>query len=79
MQPEGLQEKQDELMNLMTIMYTTLQEILNDRAGMAAVQEKLRKFWQTYLIIDQTSANHMPLQSRSIPMWQNMCCQWLPE
>lgn len=43
MQPESLQEKQDELMNLMTIMYTTLQEILNDRAGMAAVQEKLCK------------------------------------
>lgn len=40
---EGLQEKQDELMNLMTIMYMAAQETTNDRAGMASVRESLRE------------------------------------
>lgn len=40
---EGLQEKQDELMNLMTIMYMTAQETINDRSGMASVRESLRE------------------------------------
>lgn len=38
-----MQETQDELMNLMTIMYMTMQEVLNDRKGMVLVHEKLRK------------------------------------
>jgi hypothetical protein len=38
-----MQETQDELMNLMTIMYMTMQEVLNDRKGMVSVHEELRK------------------------------------
>lgn len=38
---EGTQEAQDELMNLMTIMYIAIQEVLNDRNAMAKVQTKL--------------------------------------
>lgn len=30
-------------MNLMTITYITIQEVLNDRTGMAEVQTRLRK------------------------------------
>jgi hypothetical protein len=33
---------EDELMNLMTIIYLTFQEIVNDRKGMAPVREKIR-------------------------------------
>ncbi|KAI0119451.1 N1221-domain-containing protein [Daldinia grandis] len=41
--PQGssLAEAQDELMNLMTIMYMCIQETLNDPDGMAMVREKL--------------------------------------
>ncbi|KAI0122820.1 required for hyphal anastomosis [Xylariales sp. AK1849] len=38
---EGMQEAQDELMNLMTIMYLTMQEVVNDRKEMELVHEKL--------------------------------------
>lgn len=41
---EGSQEAQDELMNLMTIMYITIQEVLSDRKDMATVQTKLRAY-----------------------------------
>ncbi|KAK8111872.1 uncharacterized protein PG998_008329 [Apiospora kogelbergensis] len=76
-QPEGLQEKQDELMNLMTIMYTTLQEILNDRAGMATVQEKL-------LSLDPNVATYMLsvvakmrwLESPTLPMTHILLLLW---
>lgn len=47
MQPTGQsnpQEPQDELMNLMTIMYITLQEALNDPEDMSSSYGKLRKF-----------------------------------
>ncbi|KAL7625026.1 Factor arrest protein 11 [Parahypoxylon ruwenzoriense] len=40
-QGSGLQEAQDELMNLMTIMYMCIQETLNDQEGMITVCEKL--------------------------------------
>ncbi len=43
MPPGGLQEAQDELMNLMTIMYMCVQETLNDRDGMEPTYLKLRK------------------------------------
>lgn len=39
--PEGLMELQDELMNLMTILYMTMQETINDRKGMGSVHKKL--------------------------------------
>ncbi|KAI2621732.1 N1221-domain-containing protein [Hypoxylon sp. NC1633] len=43
MRPQGssLAEAQDELMNLMTIMYMCIQETLTDRDGMAVVYDKL--------------------------------------
>ncbi|KAJ2902995.1 hypothetical protein MKZ38_010579 [Zalerion maritima] len=42
LQPGGLQESQDELLNLMTIMYMVIQEVLCDREGMEFVANKLR-------------------------------------
>ncbi|KAK6079429.1 transmembrane hyphal anastomosis protein ham2 far11 [Seiridium cupressi] len=38
---EGTQEAQDELMNLMTIMYITMQDVLNDRDDMVEIHRKL--------------------------------------
>lgn len=40
-QTEGSQEAQDELMNLMTIMYITIQEVLGSGEEMVEVREKL--------------------------------------
>ncbi|ETS79613.1 hypothetical protein PFICI_09466 [Pestalotiopsis fici W106-1] len=40
-QSEGSQEAQDELMNLMTIMYITIQEVLGSGEEMAEVRDKL--------------------------------------
>ncbi|KAI1631411.1 hypothetical protein F4809DRAFT_654032 [Biscogniauxia mediterranea] len=37
----GLQEVQEELMNLMTIMYIFIQEVLNDREELASVRQQL--------------------------------------
>lgn len=37
------QEAQDELMNLMTIMYICIQETLNDPEDMASAYNKLRE------------------------------------
>lgn len=46
--PQGqhgnLQEGQDELMNLMTIMYIAIQETLNDPEDMAFTYGKLRMY-----------------------------------
>ena len=42
MSPNQLQEVQDEVMNLMTIMYIMIQECLSDPSGMAPVYTKLR-------------------------------------
>ena len=42
LQPGALQEAQDELMNLMTIMYMMIQETLVDLEGMAEVASGLR-------------------------------------
>ena len=38
------QEAQDELMNLMTIMYISIQETLNDPDDMSTVYGKLREY-----------------------------------
>jgi hypothetical protein len=36
-------EAKDELINLMTIMYLAMPEVVNDRECMASVHEKLRE------------------------------------
>lgn len=41
-QPSSSPEAQDELMNLMTIMYVAIQETLNDPVDMASTYNKLR-------------------------------------
>lgn len=46
------QETQDELMNLMTIMYIAIQETLNDPDDMSSTYAKLRKSQMVY--------THMP-------------------
>ena len=43
MPQNNVQESQDELANLMTIMYIAIQETLNDREDMAFTHSKLRE------------------------------------
>lgn len=43
-QQTNSQEAHDELMNLMTIMYISVQETLNDPDDMSSVYGKLRKY-----------------------------------
>jgi len=43
-QHTSVQEAQDELLNLMTIMYIAIQETLNDPEDMASTYGKLREF-----------------------------------
>ena len=42
MLPTQLQEVQEEVLNLMTVMYIMIQECLSDPSGMASVHTKLR-------------------------------------
>jgi hypothetical protein len=56
-QQEGTQEAQDELMNLMTIMYITIQEVLGSDDDMMDVRGKLRMYSVTRS--HSKTANHM--------------------
>ncbi len=59
MQPDALQELQDDLMNLMTIMYIIIQETLGDPSDMAPVYTRLRMLgpWRPPLLSIPALAN----------------------
>lgn len=49
------QEAQDELMNLMTIMYIAIQETLNDPEDMASTYGKLRMSFLLFCAVQDTN------------------------
>jgi len=51
MPPNSLQEAQDELTNLMTIMYIMIQQTLGDPLEMASVYTKLRASVRTWFFL----------------------------
>ncbi|ORY71228.1 required for hyphal anastomosis [Pseudomassariella vexata] len=75
--PDNIQETQDELMNLMTIMYMTIQEVLNDRKGMAWVREKLLELnpnIASYML--DVVAKMRWMDGTLIPMTQSLLLLW---
>ncbi|KAI0011157.1 N1221-domain-containing protein [Xylariaceae sp. FL0662B] len=79
LRPQGgsLQEAQDELMNLMTIMYMCIQETLNDCQGMATVRGKLLELephLTTYML---TAAAKLRWQEvNTVPSSQTLLLLW---
>lgn len=50
-QQASAQDAQDELMNLLTIMYIAVQETLNDPEEMSPTYGKLRMYTPSYLVL----------------------------
>ncbi|KAI5865452.1 N1221-domain-containing protein [Durotheca rogersii] len=79
LRPQGnsLQEAQDELMNLMTIMYMCIQETLNDQDGMGTVCEKLLELEPHLTIFMLTASAKLRWQEVNIlPASQTLLLLW---
>ncbi|KAH9901884.1 N1221-domain-containing protein [Xylariomycetidae sp. FL2044] len=76
-QNSTMQDTQDELMNLMTIMYICIQEALSDRQGMAVVRSKLLKLephLTTFML--SASAKLRWQEGNIIPVSQTLSLLW---